>query len=78
MRNTFVCGWQVLLRAATAVLKLLEPQIIKCKNQEDLFTLLKSKSTLTLEKGMKRSFFLILLFYMLCVCVRVCVSLWVD
>jgi hypothetical protein len=57
MRNTFVCGWQVLLRATTAVLKLLEPRIIKCKNQEDLFTLLKSKSTLTLEKGMKRSFF---------------------
>jgi hypothetical protein len=44
---------QVLLRAATAILKLLQPQIMGCQNQEDLFSLLKSKGPLTLEKGRK-------------------------
>jgi hypothetical protein len=44
---------QVLLRAAVAVLKLMLPQILKCQTQEDLFNLLKSKGTLTLEKGKK-------------------------
>jgi hypothetical protein len=64
----------VLLRAATAVLKLLQPQIIKCKTQEELFTLLKSKSTLTLEKGIKRQFFILILLcaLSLSVCVFVC------
>ena len=44
---------KVLLRAAVAVLKLMLPQILKCQTQEDLFNLLKSKGTLTLEKGKK-------------------------
>ena len=44
---------QVLLRAATAILKLLQPQIMGCQNQEDLFNLLKAKGPLTLEKGRK-------------------------
>ena len=61
----------MLLRAATAVLKLLQPQIIKCKTQEELFTLLKSKSTLTLEKGIKRYVF-ILLFFVLSLSLSVC------
>jgi hypothetical protein len=44
---------QVLLRAAAAILKLMQPQIMLCQNQEDLFNLLKSKGPLTLEKGRK-------------------------
>lgn len=44
---------QVLLRAAAAILKLMQPQIMSCQNQEDLFNLLKSKGPLTLEKGRK-------------------------